>query len=176
MPFWNGFEKKAVSKAELKEVLKKHEERETPEQEADESEEEQRIEREAGVEKKAATLGELVGEHGKGKMKQAVKGSHAAKALVGGALLAGGAYGIHRAMRKKAFDLGFEKSARKLTTKARENLADSDFVFPGERRYPIHDENHAKAALQRVSQFGTSSEKEAVRSAVKRRYPQIEQS
>lgn len=41
-----------VSKAELKEVLKKHEERETPAQEAAESKEEQRVEREAGVEPK----------------------------------------------------------------------------------------------------------------------------
>lgn len=52
--FWIGFEKQGVSKEELKEVLKKHEERETPEQEAAESKKEQEIEREAGVEKHAA--------------------------------------------------------------------------------------------------------------------------
>lgn len=50
--FWNGFTKQAeeVSKEELKEVLKKHEERETPAQEKAESAKEQRIERAAGVE------------------------------------------------------------------------------------------------------------------------------
>lgn len=51
-------EKRAeVSKAQLKAVLKKHEARETPEQEAAESEDEQRVEREAGVEKKAFWAG-----------------------------------------------------------------------------------------------------------------------
>lgn len=38
------------TKKDLKEVLKKHEERETPAQEAAESPKEQKIEREAGVE------------------------------------------------------------------------------------------------------------------------------
>jgi len=52
--FLDGFYKRAeVSKSDLKEVLKKHEDRETPEQEAAESEREQKVEREAGVEKKA---------------------------------------------------------------------------------------------------------------------------
>jgi hypothetical protein len=50
--FITGFYKAAeVSKEDLKFVLKKHEERETPEQETAESEKEERIEREAGVEK-----------------------------------------------------------------------------------------------------------------------------
>ncbi len=60
--FWSGFEKHAgASKAELKEVLKKHEERETPEQEAMESKREQELERKAGLhedhEKKAFWIG-----------------------------------------------------------------------------------------------------------------------
>lgn len=65
--FWTGFEKAAdVSKAELREELKKHEERETPEQEAAESKHEQDIERRAGVEKEAgyglaAGVGALAG-------------------------------------------------------------------------------------------------------------------
>lgn len=54
--FLNGFTKQAASKSELKMVLKKHEERETPEQEAAESKEEQRIEREAGVEPEEAKV------------------------------------------------------------------------------------------------------------------------
>ena len=60
--FISGFEKRAgASKAELKEVLKKHEERETPEQEAMESKREQELERKAGLhedhEKKAFWTG-----------------------------------------------------------------------------------------------------------------------
>jgi hypothetical protein len=61
----------------------------------------------------------------------------------------------------------------KLTSEARKSLPKSDFVFPGERRYPIEDENHARNALSRVSQFGTPSEKKKVRSAVHRKFPAI---
>jgi hypothetical protein len=64
---------------------------------------------------------------------------------------------------------------RKLTTEARSALPDSDFVFPEERRYPIHDKNHARNALARVSQHGTPEEKAKVRAAVHRRYPDIGQ-
>jgi hypothetical protein len=52
--FLSGFQKAAdVSKAELRAELKKHEDRETPAQEAAESPKEQDIERRAGVEKHA---------------------------------------------------------------------------------------------------------------------------
>jgi hypothetical protein len=60
----------------------------------------------------------------------------------------------------------------KLTTKARKALPTSTFALPG-RRYPINDSNHARNALARVSQFGSSSEKSRVRSAVHRKYPSI---
>jgi hypothetical protein len=46
--------------------------------------------------------------------------------------------------------------------------------LPG-RRYPIEDKGHAKAALSRISQFGSSEEKAKVRSAVKRKFPGIKQ-
>lgn len=53
-----GIKTAEVSKAELKRVLQKHEDRETPAQEAAESKEEQRIEEQAGMhEKKAFLLG-----------------------------------------------------------------------------------------------------------------------
>lgn len=64
----------------------------------------------------------------------------------------------------------FEK---KLTTKARENLSDSSFVYPGERKYPIHDISHARNALSRVSQYGTDAEKKKVRAAVHKKYPSL---
>lgn len=62
---------------------------------------------------------------------------------------------------------------RKLTSKARKNLPSGSFVFPKERKYPIHDENHARAALSMVAKHGTESEIKAVRAAVHKRYPSI---
>ena len=60
----------------------------------------------------------------------------------------------------------------KLTTAARNKIKGSSFALPG-RRYPIEDRNHAKAALSRVSQNGSSAEKATVRAAVARKYPGI---
>lgn len=64
----------------------------------------------------------------------------------------------------------------KLTTKQRNHMKSSTFVFPGTRRYPIPDESHARNALARVSQHGSSSEKVRVRRAVHKKFPGIEQS
>lgn len=62
----------------------------------------------------------------------------------------------------------------KLTTKARKALPGKSFALPG-RRYPIEDASHARNALARVSQHGSSAEKAKVRAAVHRRYPGIGQ-
>lgn len=59
-----------------------------------------------------------------------------------------------------------------LTAKTRAALPGSAFAMPG-RRYPIHDMNHARDALARVSANGTPEEKAMVRAAVHRRYPQM---
>ncbi len=61
----------------------------------------------------------------------------------------------------------------KLTSAQRRKLSSSSFAEPGKRKYPIHDESHARNALARVSQFGTPSEKKTVRAAVKRKFPKI---
>jgi hypothetical protein len=61
-------------------------------------------------------------------------------------------------------------SAAVLTTRRRKDLPRSAFVFPGERRYPIHDLAHARNALARSS--GKPEEKK-VRAAVCRRYPDL---
>lgn len=74
---------------------------------------------------------------------------------------------------KVMFGVGF-LGERKLTYKAREKLPDSSFVYPKERKYPIHDKAHAKNALARVSANGTSAEKAKVKAAVKKRYPGVE--
>jgi hypothetical protein len=60
----------------------------------------------------------------------------------------------------------------KLTTEQRNALPSKAFALPG-GRYPIHDANHARNALARVSQFGTEQEKTIVRAKIKSRFPNI---
>lgn len=60
----------------------------------------------------------------------------------------------------------------KLTTAARDQIADKNFALP-DRRYPIENPSHARNALSRVSANGTPAEKAKVRSAVHRKYPSI---
>lgn len=75
---------------------------------------------------------------------------------------------------KKAKDRA-DKRARggKLTAKERNSLSTKSFALPSERKYPIEDSNHARNALARVSQHGSSEQKEKVRAAVHRKYPDI---
>jgi hypothetical protein len=61
----------------------------------------------------------------------------------------------------------------KLSSESRKQLPTGDFAIPETRSYPLNDENHAKNALSRVSQFGSDSEKARVRAAVHRKYPNI---
>ncbi len=56
-----------------------------------------------------------------------------------------------------------------LTAEDRRKMPQGSYALPG-KRYPIPDEGHAKAALARVSEFGTHEEKEKVRSAVRRKF------
>ena len=79
--------------------------------------------------------------------------------------------------QKKADLQGKEESVlreKELSTSARNDLPDSAFVFPKDRKYPIPDENHARDALSRVSANGTDAEKKAVRAAVHKKFPAIE--
>jgi hypothetical protein len=66
----------------------------------------------------------------------------------------------------------------------RKRLPKSSFALPGKGEgpsgkgagsYPIPDKGHARNALARVSQHGTSAEKAKVRAAVKRKFPGIGQ-
>jgi uncharacterized protein (UPF0303 family) len=63
----------------------------------------------------------------------------------------------------------------KLTAKARKQIPAKNFALPG-GRYPIEDAGHARNALARVSQHGSSSEKATVRVKVHAKYPGIKQS
>lgn len=60
----------------------------------------------------------------------------------------------------------------RLSSAERRKLPASDFAL-GKGHYPIEDKGHAKAALSRVSEYGTPSEKATVRAKVKRKYPSI---
>lgn len=69
----------------------------------------------------------------------------------------------------------------KLTYGARKKMKKSTFALPGKREggkggYPIPDASHARNALARVSQHGSSSEKAAVRAKVHAKFPAIGQS
>ena len=69
-----------------------------------------------------------------------------------------------------------------LTAGERQRMPKSDFALPGRGEgpkgagsgsYPIPDANHARNALARVAQHGSSSEKSEVRAAVHRKFPGI---
>jgi hypothetical protein len=62
----------------------------------------------------------------------------------------------------------------KLTTEERKAIPTGEFAGP-HRSYPINDASHARNALSRVSQFGSSALKAKVRAAVHRKYPGIGQ-
>ena len=70
----------------------------------------------------------------------------------------------------------------KLSAASRQKMKPSSFALPGKGEgkggkgsgsYPIPDADHGRAALSRVSQFGTAQEKAQVRAAVKRKFPNI---
>ena len=69
--------------------------------------------------------------------------------------------------------INFILQEKKLSSKERKKLSKKSFVFPNERKYPIHDRSHAANALARVSQFGTEKEKTKVRKAVCKKYPDL---
>lgn len=59
-----------------------------------------------------------------------------------------------------------------LTASTRRAIPTGEFALPG-RRYPIEDKSHARNALSRVSQNGTTAEKATVRAKVHRKFPSI---
>lgn len=60
----------------------------------------------------------------------------------------------------------------KLTSKERNSLPSKSFAGP-DRSYPVNDKNHARAALQRVSEYGDPALKARVRAKVHEKYPGI---
>ncbi len=64
-------------------------------------------------------------------------------------------------------------TARKLTTKERNELKSSDFVFPKKREYPIQDIEHARIALAFATKSKNPLIKRKVFNAVYKRYPEL---
>jgi len=60
----------------------------------------------------------------------------------------------------------------KLTSKARNALSSSSFVFPGKRSFPIPDASHARNALSQAAKKSPAVQAK-VRGAVKRKFPGI---
>jgi hypothetical protein len=60
----------------------------------------------------------------------------------------------------------------KLTAKARKAIPGKNFAGP-DRSYPIEDASHARNALSRVSQHGSSALKAKVRAKVHAKYPDM---
>lgn len=68
-----------------------------------------------------------------------------------------------------------DKGGKVLDANARAHIAAHNFALPG-GRYPIHDINHARNALARVAQNGSTEEKAKVKAAVHKKYPSIDKS
>lgn len=73
----------------------------------------------------------------------------------------------------------------KLTAAKRQSMSKSEFALPGKGdgpkgagsgSYPIPDKSHARNALARVSQHGSTEQKAAVRRKVHEKFPEIHES
>jgi hypothetical protein len=53
------------------------------------------------------------------------------------------------------------------------NKKRTDFAIPEKRAYPISNERIAMISLERAKKFGTPEERERVRAAVRKRYPEM---
>ena len=79
---------------------------------------------------------------------------------------------------------GWRKKQDHLTAHERQEMPRSEFALPGKGEgpkgagsgsYPIPDASHARNALARVSQHGTSEEKAEVRRKVHEKFPGIKE-
>ena len=66
------------------------------------------------------------------------------------------------------------KIGAELTVSSRSKIKTKSFALPDERRYPIHDEQHARSALGFVAMHGSAEEKARVHAAVAKKYPGLE--
>ena len=91
----------------------------------------------------------------------------------GGWLQASGSMGRHKAKGSRARTKWGTKST-KISAKQRLKLPLRDFVFPGDRRYPIQDKEHGRLALTYATWSATSrKDLPKVKAAVFARYPSL---
>jgi len=69
--------------------------------------------------------------------------------------------------------IGADKTAAPLSENARSKIKEEHFAIPSLRKYPIHDENHARIALGFARMHGSPEEKSQVFAAVAKKYPHI---
>lgn len=81
---------------------------------------------------------------------------------------------LEQAFQSFLSEEGVEKD--QLSSQGREHIKEHNFALPEERKYPIHDIEHARNALARVAQHGTAEEKAKVQAAVYRKYPTLKKS
>lgn len=53
------------------------------------------------------------------------------------------------------------------------NKKRTDFAIPEKRAYPISNERIARVSLERAKKFGTPEEKQRVKAAIRKRYPEM---
>lgn len=63
------------------------------------------------------------------------------------------------------------KISAELTERGRDQIKDKNFVFPEEKKYPIHDRQHAESALGFSKMHGSPEVQAKVRAAVEKKYP-----
>ena len=109
----------------------------------------------------------------------AINGGRKDRAVESGTLPWGGHMQVLNHLNQQAADElraahAASKTAADLTSATRAQVADDNFVFPKTRKYPIHDEDHALAALGMVGMHGSPKEQSTVRAAVEKKYPGLQ--
>ena len=80
---------------------------------------------------------------------------------------------VGRGSDEKGKSMSDDMELSTLTAEERDKIPDSDFALPG-RKYPIHDEAHARNALARGAQNESPENLAKIRAAVKRKFPNID--
>jgi hypothetical protein len=83
-------------------------------------------------------------------------------------------YIVLGALRLQVVQVPTDKQIRRHVIGETKKLPSSAFALRRSRQYRINTPDQARHSLRKVAEFGTPAEKEAVRSAVRRKYPNIE--
>ena len=75
--------------------------------------------------------------------------------------------------KSRKSSLSKKANARRNTKAGRKRMSSKSFALPSKKKYRIDDLAHGRNALARVSQFGSSKEKKAVRAAVTKKFPSL---